>query len=43
MWAVPEGHAEVARFLLDKGAFVDFCDIVRFIHILNHMSKTSLL
>ncbi len=28
MWAVQEGHAEVARFLLEKGAFVDFPDEV---------------
>ncbi len=33
MWAAQEGHAEVATFLLEKGAFVDFCDIVRFIYI----------
>ncbi len=31
MWAAQEGHAAVARFLLEMGAFVDFCDIVRFI------------
>ena len=24
MWAAHEGHAEVATFLLEKGAFVDF-------------------
>ncbi len=28
MWAAQEGHAEVARFLLEKGAFVDFPDEV---------------
>ncbi len=28
MWAAYKGHAEMARFLLEKGAFVDFCDIV---------------
>ncbi len=28
MWAAQEGHAEVAGFLLDKGAFVDFPDEV---------------
>ncbi len=28
MWAAQEGHAEMARFLLEKGAFVDFPDEV---------------
>ncbi len=28
MWAAQEGHAEVARFLLEKGAFVDFPNVV---------------
>ncbi len=28
MCAAQEGHAEVATFLLDKGAFVDFPDEV---------------
>ncbi len=31
MWAAQEGHAEVARFLLEKGAFVDLCDSVSII------------
>ena len=28
MWAAHEGHAEVVTFLLEKGAFVDFPDVV---------------
>ncbi len=28
MWAAQEGHAEVATFLLEKGAFVDFPNVV---------------
>ena len=41
MWAAHEGHVEVARFLLEKGAFVDYpdevrsCDLFLFILTLN--------